>query len=88
MPMKPAAPDRTAPIGEADGDADAEQIGEEDEQHDADDPDRGVLPPQIGLRAFGDRGCDLLHALGACVALHHIADGPEAIDDRQKTAQG
>ena len=50
---------------EAERDAHAEEIGDDDEEHDADDGDGRVLAPQIGLRAFGDRAGDLLHALGA-----------------------
>ena len=59
-----------------------EQIGERDEEHDADHPDGDVLALQIGLRAFGDRSRDLLHALVAGVALHDVGIGPEAVDDR------
>ena len=68
---------------EADRDPDAEEVGDEDEQHDADDRDGDVLPAQIGLGALGDRARDLLHALRAGVALHHVVDGPQAIGDRQ-----
>ena len=68
MPMKPAAPDSTAPISEADADRRAEEVGEDDEEHDADDADGDVLAAQIGLGALGDRAGDLLHALGAGVA--------------------
>ena len=73
--------------GEADGDPDAEEIGDDDEEDDTDDRDRDVLPAEIGLRAFGDRAGDFLHALRTGVPLHHIADGPEAIGDRKQPAQ-
>ena len=79
--------DRMAPIGEADRDANAEEIGDHDEEHDADDGDGGVLAAQIGLRTLGDRAGDLLHALGAGIPLHHVVDGPQAIGDRQEAAQ-
>ncbi len=87
MPMKPAAPERMRADEEADRDADAEEIGDDHKEHDADDGDRHVLAAQIGLRALGDRAGDLLHALGAGVPLHHVVDGPEAIGDRQEAAQ-
>ena len=61
MPMKPAAPDRTAPISEADRHQPAEQIADDQEDHDADDGDGGVLALEIGLRAFAHRRGDLLH---------------------------
>ena len=61
MPMKPAAPDRIAPISEADRDQPAEQQPDDDEDHDADHADGGVLALQIGLRALADGGGDLLH---------------------------
>ena len=80
-----AGQDRTD--GEADGDPDAKEVGDDDEEDDTDDRDRDVLPPEIGLRAFGDRAGDFLHALGAGVALHHVVDGPEAIGDRKQAAQ-
>ena len=43
MPMKPAAPDSTAPISEADRDQHAEEVGQQREDHDADQADRRVL---------------------------------------------
>ena len=56
MPMKPAAPDSTAPIGEADRDQPAEQEADNDEDHHADDADGGVLALEIGLRALAHGG--------------------------------
>ena len=61
MPMKPAAPDSTAPIRKPIADQPAEQIADDQEDHDADDGDGGVLALQIGLRAFAHGGGDLLH---------------------------
>ena len=52
MPMKPAAPDSTAPIRKPTGDQPAEEEGQQHEDHDADDADRRVLALEIGLRAF------------------------------------
>ena len=83
--MKPATTDRMAPM--ANRHADAEEVGDQDEEHHADDRDGDVLAPQIGLGALGDRPGDLLHALGAGVPLHHVVDGPQAIGDRQQAAQ-
>ena len=71
---------------EAGGDGPREQQSEPDEDDDADARDRGVLPPQIGLRAFVDRVRDLLHALGAGVGRHDAANGINAVDDRQQSA--
>ena len=41
---------------------------------------------QIGLRAFGDRAGDLLHARGARVGGHQPIDGDEAVNDGQEPA--
>ena len=49
--------------GEAGGDRPGEQQPEPDEHDDADAGDGGVLPLEIGLRAFADRGRNFLHAL-------------------------
>ena len=83
MPMKPAAPDRTAPIRKPIATICPEKPEERDEEHDADDGDRQILALEIGLRAFGDRAGDLLHARGAGVALHDVGVGPDAVGDRQ-----
>ncbi len=64
-----------------------EQPDDDDEEDDADDAMVDVLALEIGLRAFGDRRGDLLHALVARVAAVHVRDGPGAIGDRQQTAQ-
>ena len=68
MPMKPAAPDSTAPIRKPTPTCQPRKQVEDDEEHDADDADGDVLAAQIGLGALGDRAGDLLHALGAGVA--------------------
>ena len=52
MPMKPAAPESTAPIRKPIADQPAEQIADDQEDHDADDADGGVLALEIGLRAL------------------------------------
>ena len=72
---------------EPDRDPQAEEIGEEHEQDDPDRADRHVLAAKIGLRAFGDRSGDFLHALRAGIALHDVVDGPQAVSDRQRAAQ-
>ena len=71
MPMKPAAPDSTAPIRKPIADQPAEQTADDDEDHDADDGDGGVLAREIGLRALLDRRGDLLHPALPGVGLHH-----------------
>ena len=57
--------------GKADAHQPAEEIADDDEDHDADDADRRVLPPQIGLRALAYRRSYLLHPLAlpgsACI---------------------
>ena len=71
MPMKPAAPDSTAPIRKPIADLPCRgRRPASDEDHDADDGDGRVLALEIGLRAFLDRGGDLLHARIAGVGLH------------------
>jgi len=72
---------------EAGGDGPREQQSKRDEDDDADARNRGVLPPQIGLRAFADCARDLLHALRAGVGRHDAADGVDAVDDRQQSAE-
>ena len=49
-----------------------EQEAENDEDHDADDGDGRILPLEIGLRAFGNRGGDLLHPRRAGVRLQKL----------------
>src|SRR5690349_22853907 len=40
----------------------AEEVSQQREDHDADDADGEILPPQIGLCAFAHRRCDFLHS--------------------------
>ena len=70
-----------------DRDQPAEEIADDEEDHDADNGDGGVLPLQIGLRALAHRGGDLLHLLVAGVGRQHRARRPDGVDDRQSTAQ-
>ena len=82
MPMKPAAPESTAPIRKPTADQPAEQQADDHEDDRADDGDGRVLPRQIGLRAFLDGGRDLLHARRAGARGHHRAYGVDAVDNR------
>ncbi len=55
MPMKPVAPDKIAPMRKPIATVPPQQQAEADEDDDADNADRRILPPEIGLRALGDR---------------------------------
>ena len=81
MPMKPAAPERIAPISEAEGGGRRKQQPGDDEDDDADDGDRRVLARQVGGGAFADGAGDLLHAGIAGIGGEHRLDGPDGIDD-------
>ena len=83
MPMKPAAPDSTAPIRKPIAASAPSRNQRPSEDDDADDGDGRVLAREIGLRAFGDRGGDLLHFLRAGVRRHHGLDRPNPINDRK-----
>ena len=72
--------------GETDRLRNAEQIGEDGEDHHADDGDRGVLAREIGLRPFLDGGGDLLHARGAGVGSENGPGRPDAIGDGERPA--
>ena len=87
MPMKPAAPERTAPIRKpmATGSPSSQKIRTKSTT--PDDGDGDVLAPEVSLRALGDRRGDLLHPLVARIAAIHVRDRPGAIGDRKKTAQ-
>ena len=65
--------------GKADADQPAEEITDDQEDHDADNCDRGVLPPQIGLRALAHRRGYLLHPRAAGVGPHHREGGPDGV---------
>ncbi len=72
---------------EADADQPAEQIADDQEDHDADDADGGVLALEIGLRAFAHGGRDLLHprAAGVRLSTDMIAQTPYTIASRPQT---
>ena len=59
-----------------------EQNPQQNEHDDSDACDGRVLAAQIGLRAFGDRGGDFLHSLGARRRRQELADRVSAVDDR------
>ena len=79
MPMKPVAPDSTAPIRKPTAEYLPRQDGEHDEDDDAHDGDGRVLAAQIGARTFLDRLRDLLHARRAGVGGHDARGGDDAI---------
>ena len=81
MPMKPAAPDSTAPITKPMRDLPAQEIADDDEDDDADDPDRRVLALEIGLRALAHRRGDFLHPRAAGVRRHDRLGRPDAVHD-------
>ncbi len=72
---------------EADRDPDAEEVNQQREDDDADDGDGHVLAAQIGLRALGDRGRDLLHAIGARVGTQHRRRRPDGVNNRKRSAE-
>jgi hypothetical protein len=81
MPMKPAAPDSTAPIRKPIA-AVMESSHQAEQQHDhADDGDGGVLARQIGLRAFADGGGDFLHACVALIGCKNRSCRPDGVKD-------
>ena len=53
----------------------------------ADERDGGVLPFEIGLRAFLDCAGDFLHSLVAGACAKHLAAGDEAVHDGQQSQQ-
>ena len=73
--------------GEADRLVDAEEVAEDDRDHDADDADGRVLAVEIGLRPFLHRARDLLHARIAGACSQHLARRHGAIDERQNAAR-
>ena len=72
---------------EADRNQHAEEVGQQGEDHDADDADGRVLALEIGLRALGDRGRDLLHARVAGIRLQHGRRRPDGVNDRKRSAE-
>ena len=73
--------------GKADRDQPAEENTDDHEDHDADDGDGGVLPPQIGLCAFADRSSNLLHLFVAGIGRKHGSSGPDGVNDRQNATE-
>ena len=71
----------------ADADEPAEEIADDQEDHDADGGDGGVLPLEISLRALAHGGGYFLHAVAAGVRLHHRIGGPDGVDDGENAAQ-
>ena len=59
---------------------------EDDQDHHADDADRGVLAVEVGAGALLDGGGNLLHAGGAGVGRQHLLAGDQTVDQRQQTA--
>ena len=86
MPMKPAAPDSTAPIRKPIATKHAEEVPDHHEDRRADDADGRVLPLEIGLRALAHGAGDLLHARVAGIGLQHRHGRPGAIGDGEQTA--
>ena len=65
MPMKPVAPDSTAPMTKAAALSPPRKKKTSDRDDDADDGDRRILALEIGGGAFLDRAGDFDHALVA-----------------------
>jgi hypothetical protein len=80
MPMNPAAPESTAPSTKPIADTAPSETATITATN-ADNGDGGVLPLQIGLRAFLDGGGDFLHSGIARRRTEHLAAGHEAVDD-------
>ena len=87
MPMKPAEPERIAPIAKPIAAVSGEQPPGEREDDHADDRDRRVLARQVGGRALADGAGNLLHAGIAGVGGKHGLDGPDRVDDAEHTAR-
>ena len=87
MPMKPCGARQDRADNEADGDSGREQEIQPDQNDNAHNGDRCVLPLQIGLCALGDRARDLLHPRGPRTRRHQLGDGDRTIDERQESSQ-
>ena len=87
MPMKPAAPERTAPMAKPTATSQPRSQPTNEEDDDADDADGGVLALEIGLRAFAHRGGDLLHLGAAGIGLQHRRGRPDAVNDREQSTK-
>ena len=86
MPMKPQAPESTAPMTKPTAVGQPSEDADDDEQHDADDGDGRVLALEVGDRALLDRRGDLLHARVAGGQAQDARDLPDAVDDGEKRA--
>ncbi len=86
MPMKPQAPESTAPMTKPMAVVRVEEDADQDGQHHADDGDGLVLLGQVGRRAGLDGRRDLLHAGVARVLGKDPAAGPESISHGRKAA--
>ena len=87
MPMKARGAGQDGADRKADGDEPAEEIADDEEDHDADDGDRGVLPPQIGLRALAHRRGYFLHLGAAGIGPHHRKGGPDGVKEGEHAAE-
>ena len=66
---------------------DAQQHGQDNQDHAADDGDRGILAVEVGAGAFLDRRGDFLHPGGSGIGCQHLLGkqtsvtyGPEAAE--------
>ncbi len=67
----------------ADCDQPAERETDDHENHHADNRYGGVLPFEIGLRAFAHGLGNFLHPLAAGIGAHHRLRRPDAVEDRE-----
>jgi hypothetical protein len=79
MPMKPQAPESTAPTTKPTAVVPSRKNADEHRQHHADDGDGLVLARQVGRRAGLDGGGNLLHAGVAGVLGKNPAPGPDSV---------
>ena len=86
MPMKPARPERIAPMAKPNAAVAESRYQASDEDDDADDGDGRVLAGQIGGGALADGAGDLLHAGVAGIGGEHGLDRPDGVDDAQHAA--
>ena len=61
----------------------AEEIRKDEEDHDSDHADRGVLALEISLRAFAHGRGDLLHPRAAWISREYGADRPDGVEDSE-----
>jgi hypothetical protein len=87
MPMKPQAPESTAPSTKPAAVILLQEDEDQHRQHHADNGDGLVLPCQVGRRTLLDGGGNLLHAGIARVLAQDPASLHEAIDDGGQAAR-